>query len=500
MKGQLSQQPLTELIREICDKKLSGSLRVEHEQSKVVVYFEEGSVVYAASNVRNLRLIEYLKKKELLSDSQLEKYSSKRSDLALAREIAADCLLPQSDLTRFLENLTADALRLALLWFEGTWDFDERARLSDPIRVHVDTATLLLESARKADPKLASGRFTMMDELISQGSGYSTIAGLLPEEGFLLSRVEGDIKLSELVALSGLREADALRTVYGLILAGFLKRENWNQILRRTRRETVVEPPKPIVPPAPVAPQRSEEEDLQDFLLRMDGAVSYYEVLDVRPDELAENIKQAYYGVARKYHPDRFRGDAHAALHARLESAFARITQAYETLMDANRRKGYDAKLAAQRKAKDLARTAPKATVQGAANTPAQQGSPQTPSEVDKKQIETTFQEGFAALQQGQLNLAIGFLAAAARATPDEARYRAYYGRALAAREKTRRSGEAELLAAIRLDPNSADYRIMLAELYSDLGFARRALAEAERALAIDPNNQGAKDLVRKLK
>ena len=39
------------------------------------------------------------------------------------------------------------------------------------------------------------------------------------------------------------------------------------------------------------------------------------------------------YDLARRYHPDRFR-KAEPALLTRLESAFARITQAYDTLRD----------------------------------------------------------------------------------------------------------------------------------------------------------------------
>ena len=49
--------------------------------------------------------------------------------------------------------------------------------------------------------------------------------------------------------------------------------------------------------------------------------------------------------------------------------------------------------------------------------------------------------------------------------------YRAYYGRALAANQQTQRLAEAELQAAVKLDPANASYRVMLAELYRTLGF-----------------------------
>jgi predicted Zn-dependent protease len=109
------------------------------------------------------------------------------------------------------------------------------------------------------------------------------------------------------------------------------------------------------------------------------------------------------------------------------------------------------------------------------------------------------FEEGFGALKQGQINAAVAHLAAASRLMPHEARYRAYYGRALAATEKTRRLAEQEIQAAVTLDPRNASYRTMLAELYFELRFHRRAQTELDRALAIEPNNASAQALSRKL-
>src|SRR4030095_1155095 len=70
----------------------------------------------------------------------------------------------------------------------------------------------------------------------------------------------------------------------------------------------------------------------------------------------------------------------------------------------------------------------------------------------------------------------------------------------LARDEKPRRAAETELLEAIKLDPKNAEYRVMLAELYRDLGLRLRAKGEAERAVAADPNNRKARDLLQALK
>jgi molecular chaperone DnaJ len=61
----------------------------------------------------------------------------------------------------------------------------------------------------------------------------------------------------------------------------------------------------------------------------------YYEVLGVRRDASAEDVKKAFRRLAMKYHPDRNKSaDAH--------ERFKQINEAYEVLMDADKRAAYD--------------------------------------------------------------------------------------------------------------------------------------------------------------
>ena len=120
-------------------------------------------------------------------------------------------------------------------------------------------------------------------------------------------------------------------------------------------------------------------------------------------------------------------------------------------------------------------------------------------SEAELGRAEYSFREGFGALQQGRINAAVTHLSEASRLAPHEARFRAYYGRALAASEQTRRLAENEIQTAVKLEPGNALFRIMLAELYFDLKFLRRAQTELDRALALEPDSATAHSLLRKL-
>ncbi len=497
MNGQLSEHPLVELIVEIAAKKLSGRLKLEFDRFKVAVYFSDGKLVYATSNVRTLRLGEYLVKANLLSTADATRLA-RVSDFELAQALINEKRLSQEQIIVAQSRAVADVLRMCLMWTEGTWEFDNRSHLKETIHFEIELANLLIEATRRLPPKFVATRFKNPGEIFSM-TGSTEGIQLQPTEGFLLTRLDVPTSFSDLITLSGLQESAAVVVIYTLTIAGVVKREYWHSAFRDLDKERParVEPPKspeptPVEPDVPV-------DTIETFLARISAAESHYEVLDVQPDANIAELKRAYYDIARKYHPDKYRSEGKEIL-VRVESAFARITQAYDTLRDPGQRATYDSKLDSQNRAAKLAASAPKATRTITPEKPTfEDGPAPAPFVSTAGQAEAQFKEGFAALGLGQRNVAIGLLGSAARSVPNEPRYRAYYGRVLAMHESTRRLAEAELQAAVKLEPNNSEYRMMLAELYRDLGFTVRAKSEAERAVAADKNNKKARDLLRSL-
>jgi curved DNA-binding protein CbpA len=500
MNGQLSEQPLVELIREISVKSLGGRLRLEHDKVKVVAYFDAGNFVYAASNLRTLRLREYLQKNDLVSAQDLAQFNDRVSDLDVIKVLCAQRLLTPSAAEQVQTKQVSDTLGLALLWTEGVWEFDSRSRLNESMSLEIDANSWLLDASRRLPPKFAASRFSNPAELISPLTTPLANDNLLPTEGFLLSRLDRPMPLRELVAVSGVGETETLGLVYSLALAGLLSREDWKSAFQDSQPTPT---PPEVEKSAPVNREQHREagvaeNEVESFLERVKNARTYYEVLGVAWEVSPENLKNVYYQLARRYHPDRFR-KLEPSLVTRIESTFARVTQAYETLRDDTLRASYNSKIRARRKAGQLTDEGPKTTP-----------TPQPESDVvdsvagpvisPAERAEAQFKEGLAALELGERRVAIGLFASAASTAPKEPRYRALYGHLLAGNERTRRTAETELLAAIKLDPRNAEYRVMLAELYRDLGLKLRAKGEAERAVAADPNYKKARDLLRALK
>ena len=480
--GQLSERPVAELIRELIDANLSGAVRLSNGPAKIVVYFEKGQPLFATSNLRAHRLREVFKR-NAIAEAQVDEFPSVTSDEELGAALVQKGLIATTVLQDMRSAQATEVLRVALLWTAGHWSFDGRVRVAGDLRVAIDVSRLLLESARHLPLAFIKSRV---------GSGAATYSvvkrddiPLSPTEALTLSRVAEAIDQVTLADLAskGLRQEDALRGIYALCVAGVLYPGNYQTALGdapaiSAATKAVKKAVKPIAP-------KAEEADVSALFARLNSAPTHYDVLNVgRAAELTE-IKNAYHDLARRFHPDRFH---QSDLRAKVETAFARIGRAYETLSDERRRKDYDKTIASKREAKAAAPA--KAQPAEAATNPKQSNA---------NRAKTSFKLGTEALQRKQHEDAIRYLAEAATLEPRVAQYRAYYGSALTRNPNLRRTAETELQAALKLEPNNSEFRVMLAELYQQVGLRKRAEHEAARALNADPTNKSARDLLSNL-
>lgn len=554
MNGLLSDHPLVELIYEISEGRLSGVLRLARERVRGAVYFDEGSIVNALSNLRAFRLTESLRRAGAVGAAKLDAVvRPEMTDEAAGAALVAAGLLSPEELGRLRERLAAEVLRQLLQWEDGEWSFDARVRLDESQRVPIEAAQLLVEVARRLAPAFAAKSFGDAGEKLSpaDATASNNDAGgpqLQPLEAFVLSRFEAPLSLSELAAVSGLPDEETRKAVYVLALGGLLRRARPPRALPAASAAAANAPKKPTTnaaapshanavtkptattkptddtkQPAPEqtkaqateqAPARPKDpqEEIAELFERAQGG-SHYEVLGVgrlaKPDE----IKRAYYALARRFHPDRFRQTvSDDAERQRVELAFAKIAQAYDLLKDSAQRAAYDLKLSAAR-----AQTADAANAERKTETTTTRdndGTPRQPPTADappapsaaanagdpSRRAEELFQAGQAALGRKDYAAATKCLGEAVLLVPQQAHYRAYFGRLLARDKATRRQAEAELQAAVSLDARNISYRLMLAELYRDVGLRRRAEAELEQALSIDRTNDAARRMLEELR
>ena len=483
--GQLAEHPLAELIREIIDAALSGALRVSKGPARLVIYFEKGRLLFANSNLKAHRLRNVLQRNLTVGIDQF----SAESDEELTGTLIARGIVTADEIKEARSAQTCDVLRVALLWTDGEWSYDRRVRVEPGLSVAIDVERLLLECARHLPLEFIRSRVGV------GATSYEVMkvdgVPLSPTETMTLSRVTEagrEVNPADL-ATRGLRVDDSLRGIYALCAAGVLRAADQEVVLSDAPRAAE----KAKATKAPPVARPTAESEVDGLFKRLASADTHYEVLDVPIASNDSEIKNAYHELARRFHPDRFH---QSELRSRVESAFARIGRAYETLIDETRRSEYDHSLTAKPTSKTSKPSPPAAPAsQKEAPLVAPPGQKQSPAE----RAEASFQLGTTALECGHTDDAVRYLAEAATLEPRVARYRAYYGSALARKPSLRRSAENELQAALKIEPNNASFRVMLAELYQQIGLRKRAETEATRALSADPTNKSARTLLSNL-
>jgi curved DNA-binding protein CbpA len=184
---------------------------------------------------------------------------------------------------------------------------------------------------------------------------------------------------------------------------------------------------------------------------------NYYDLLGIAKTASTADVRKAYAQLAREKHPDRFPDPE--AKH-RAQQAFQEITAAFNTLSSDRSRAEYDQTLAAPPR-------------------------PPIPEEIARD----AFDRGIKLYEAKNFFDAVEHLRVAVAHMPQEPRYLAALGRALARNPHWVREGIQTLEKATQLAPKNAGFHAELGELLASQGLRIRARKAAETALRLDANH-----------
>ncbi|HEX8286954.1 MAG TPA: DnaJ domain-containing protein [Pyrinomonadaceae bacterium] len=507
LKGNLQVHPFAELLVEIADARLDGSLRLTTDNQKIVVYFRVGEIVFAVSNSRSARLYEMLLRDDAIDKNLLSERSIFTDDFIFAKFLIEKKIFGKDEINRLFTRQIEEILRDAFQWTSGEWIFSPLIRIKEGIHFQIDSSKVLLEYARSLSNETVFHRFRSLQEVFLPKKELDYNVNLQSHEAFILSRFkDSQLSVEEVKKNSPLPADATMQTLYALWLGGFLIRRGWSPAFTEHRvaaisnarlalKKEAVKTPSPAGTPEIIAPpiERKIEEiketvkpveekiSLENYLERTEKARNHYESLAIETKAPLAEIKRSYFSLAKQFHPDHFHKETDIELHQRIQKAFATIAKAYETLRDAESRSAYDFKMR-----KELSQ------MTGGRNASA--------AEIDKNRqadfAAESFDEGFNLLMRNNYEEALPFLARAAHLAPNVARYRAYYGKVLSEDETQRYKAESELQTAVKLEPTNATFRIILAEFFIHYNLLKRAEGELTRFLTIDPANREARALL----
>jgi len=199
-------------------------------------------------------------------------------------------------------------------------------------------------------------------------------------------------------------------------------------------------------------------------LLELARKGTYYQLLGASPESTARQIKQSFYTLAQKFHPDHHMESQERM--GRLKELMGVATSAYKTLANPDKRARYDARLAAS----------------GAYNL-------HRAKTASQETVEQCFSRATECLRAGNFVGSIVWLRKCAAMSPDEGRYHALLARSLSSVTQYRDEAIEEFQRAIELDPLNTVPYVHFAELYESMQLSSRARLLYLKVLEINPSH-----------
>jgi curved DNA-binding protein CbpA len=183
-----------------------------------------------------------------------------------------------------------------------------------------------------------------------------------PQEWFIYSRVVDNIKLRDLMHMTGLPKEAARRAIYALIDAGAVdfegrakENEDVNSIpifpktsefRRKSSRAQKEKKPRDGVFRDELINTALLRQDELDKTYRKYLKMNHYQLLGVTENSSQEDIRNAFVKLSRQYHPDMYdREKLDPEIEDRLEELFSMVNHAYRIVSNTRSRERYDKNL-----------------------------------------------------------------------------------------------------------------------------------------------------------
>ncbi|HUJ18915.1 MAG TPA: DUF4388 domain-containing protein [Nitrospirota bacterium] len=457
----------------------TGTAVFEQDILAKKVYFGNGDILFASSNRDDERLGEFLLKQGRITQAQFDTASATviRTKKKLGAVLFEAGILSPKDLVTQVKLQVKHIILDLFSWRDGRYRFEEGKPAGDEvIPLQMSTGSLILEGIqgldwqiiRKGIPPLKTFLRPVLDpSLIFQDAQLSA------DQRSILALVNGARTIEQLCSLSGIGDFNALKAVY-LLLA--LKMAEVGELKSAAEQRFVHDAVAEAARGAGSAAASPQPPVTKTMILEAFSALKrqdHFEVLGVVRTASPQELKKAYFRLAKMYHPDRHFEPEMADMKETLEAIFYRIHEAYETLTSDERRKEYEQK---------------KETEQTRAAYEEKRADEYVENYAEKMgRAATYFNAGMKEFKAGNFWGAADSFAWATRLDPVKAPYFYYYALSLMRIPRRRHEAEENLRKAIEIDPLKTEYHLDLGNLYLKGGLKAKAMEAFEGGLRANP-------------
>lgn len=444
----------------------TGTLIVKTPTFTKKVYLDRGEAIFASSTYEDDRLGEMLIKAGKITIEQYERSVEellKKTGKRQGTIVVELGYLTPKELFWGVKYQVREIICSLFQLKDAEYEFEEGViPANEVITLKMSMGSLIYECIKRIDNVTRIKKeMPSVDSVLTLSSDPLSLfqnIELSPQDREMLSMIDGQKTIKELIKSSPAGSFEPLKTLYVLWSIGMVE-----------EKEVVMEKAEEMVPVEELwGPPLGEEEAFMNKVDEMYAnldSLSPDELLEIAEGSDAETIKKNYYRLSKEYHPDRYFSSPDPLLKEKLTVIFDALTRAYTLLKDDQERRRYFNSLGKVKKQEDfIVLTA-----------------------------EEQFKRGVGEYKKGNFWGASDSFKWAIKLAPENAMYWSYLSLSLSKIPNRLKDAEEALLQAIKLEPNNAEHYVNLGLIYVRAGMKRRASSQFEKALKLDPDNVEAK-------
>jgi curved DNA-binding protein CbpA len=487
--GDIKDLTIPWLFQDLRKEKETGTVVFSREREIKKVFFKNGDILFASSNLDEDRLGEFLMRTGKITIDQFDKASESviKNGKKLGSVLFETGILTALDLVAQVKLQVKEIVINIFSWRDGGYQFDGRPLpVSEIIPIQMSTGDLIIEGIRNLDWNRVRKSLPSIKTILRTSTDPSLLfqsVHLDQDQRAVFSLIDGSKSIQEICVLSGIGDFNTLKAVYTLLALRIVEpgeiKTREEKIESTVVRETVTAEEKSDAQDA--APAISVTKEMIQNAFDSLGRQNHYEVLEVGHGATTLEIKKAYFHLANLYHPDRhFEPEMHD-MKEKLEALFSQIHDAYETLSSKTARHQYNIDLAS-----------------GSERERAEEKVHQGKS-ANRETARAQYNEGMKQFNQRNFWGAEEAFAWAIRLDPENPEY--IFRRGLTLARIPRRGHEAEehFVKAIEKAPGKSEYHLELGNFYARSGLKGKALAAYQNALQHDPNSDTINKAIQKI-
>ena len=233
LQGKIERFTLPEIFQLVSTGRKTGTLGIQRDDDIVMVYFQNGSVIYGYGPRKTYHIGRMLVEMGRITSGQLDEVIADQAAPAAGNKRLGQLLIEKryidrADLEEAIRRQVEELIFSLMSWDRGSFKFYENQfPTEEEITVNLSTENVILEGLRRLDEmnrlKDCLPDFATVYVLAPAEPGQIRNVSLKPEEWNILALVDGHRNINDLLLSSPSESVDTLKHIASLQLAGLIK-------------------------------------------------------------------------------------------------------------------------------------------------------------------------------------------------------------------------------------------------------------------------------------